>query len=79
MTDNNWYRCVLIALLSIFIYVPEAHAYIDPGSGSMILQAIVASIAAGFAFFGVFWQRIKARFFSTKSDVKKDETDDETK
>ena len=79
MTDNNWYRCVLITLLSIFIYVPEAHAYIDPGSGSMILQAIVASIAAGFAFFSVFWQRIKVRFFSAKSDVKKEETDDETK
>jgi len=59
--------------------VPEAHAYIDPGSGSMILQAIVASIAAGFAFFGVFWQRIKARFFSAKPEVKKDETDDEIK
>ena len=79
MTNNNWYRCALIALISTFIYVPEAHAYIDPGSGSMILQAIVASIAAGFAFFSVFWQRIKARFFSAKSDVKKEETDDETK
>ncbi len=79
MTDNNLRRYVLIILFSIFIYVPDAHAYIDPGSGSMILQAIVASIAAGFAFFGVFWHRIKTRFFGDKTNPEDDKKDDDAK
>lgn len=37
-------------------------AYIDPGSGSILLQVILASCIGGIA---VFWTRIKA-FFSPK-------------
>lgn len=66
----------LIVLFSTVAYVPSAHAYIDPGSGSMILQAIVASIAAGFAFIGMFWHRIKTKLFGTKSK-NEDSTSDE--
>lgn len=79
MIVKNLRRCVLVILFSIFIYVPDAHAYIDPGSGSMILQAIVASIAAGFAFISIFWQRIKAKFFSNKTDSHDDTNDDDAK
>lgn len=66
----------LTVLFSVFVYVPSAQAYIDPGSGSMILQAIVASIAAGFAFIGVFWQRIKSKLFGNKSKTEDSKSDD---
>lgn len=51
----------LIALLTAII--PEkACAYLDPGTGSMIMQVIVASIVGAGAAIGVFKQKI-ADFF----------------
>jgi len=50
---------VLLGILVIFS-VP-AHAYIDPGTGSLILQGIIGTVAAGFAFFSLFFQRIKKK------------------
>lgn len=38
---------------------PAAHAYIDTGSASVIFQAVVAGIAAGWMFVKVFWQRLR--------------------
>jgi hypothetical protein len=41
-------------------------AYLDPGSGSMLLQILLGGVA-GVAVAGkMYWQRIKARFSSTK-------------
>jgi hypothetical protein len=36
---------------------PE-YAYIDPGSGSMILQAIVGGVAAALVFAKFWWRRL---------------------
>ncbi len=38
-------------------------AYIDPGSGSILIQVILASCIGGIA---VFWQKIKALFTGKK-------------
>lgn len=46
----------LVALVVVFILPGTAHAYIDPGTGSIILQAL----AAGLLGLGVFWRRIMA-------------------
>ncbi len=40
-------------------------AYIDPGSGSILIQVILASCIGGIA---VFWQKIKALFTRKKPD-----------
>ena len=42
-------------------------AYIDPGAGSFILQAVVASIAGAAVAVSAYWQRIK-RFLGIASD-----------
>jgi hypothetical protein len=42
-------------------------AYIDPASGSAILQAIVAALAGAAVAMKVYWARIK-NFFSRSSD-----------
>ena len=44
----------------------EAFAYIDPGTGSLILQWLVGMVLAGFAVLNIYWQRIK-NFLSGKS------------
>jgi hypothetical protein len=43
----------------------KAFAYIDPGTGSIILQGIVGAIAAGASYCTIYWQKIK-KFFNKK-------------
>lgn len=39
-----------------------AHAYLDPGTGSIILQSILASIAVALGALRVYWQQFKTFF-----------------
>ena len=41
-------------------------AYIDPGSGSILIQVVLASCIGGIA---VFWSKIKALFSGKKPDA----------
>ena len=40
-------------------------AYLDPGSGSLILQVVIGAVAAGFFAFKSYWLKIKAFFART--------------
>ena len=65
-----------LIFLTFFIFLLNynyAFAYLDPGTGSIILQAILGAIAAGLTFFTNFWQKVK-NFFKKlfkKKDNKK--------
>jgi hypothetical protein len=37
----------------------SAHAYLDPGTGSMILQLLLGGIAGAMVVGRLYWQRIK--------------------
>jgi hypothetical protein len=55
----------------VLLYVPVADAYIDPGSGSIIFQAVIAGAMAASVGIKVFWKRIKSFFasvFGTRSE-----------
>lgn len=52
------------------LYVSPAHAYLDPGTGSIILQGLLAGIAAAMAAVGLYWTRLK-NFFSSLFSSKK--------
>ena len=56
-----------LALAFSIMVIEPAHAYIDPGSGSLIFQAIAAGAMAIGLGVKVFWRRISA-FFSRKKD-----------
>ncbi len=43
----------------------NAYAYIDPGLGSIILQGIIAAVAATSLTIKIYWQKIK-NFFKKK-------------
>ena len=60
-------QCAVFAL----VFVKRAHAYIDPGTGSMLVQAAIAAVAAASVSIGVFRRRIRSffgRFFGRKKD-----------
>lgn len=66
------FRILLLApLICLGLFVQSAHAYIDPGTGSYVLQLILAAVfAAGFAI-KIMWKRI-VDFFSGLFGKKKD-------
>ena len=51
---------LLICLL--FLFPKLAYAYIDPGTGSMLVQALLAVLAAVSVSLGLFWRRIRSYF-----------------
>lgn len=54
---------VVLTLCLSLLVVPVAGAYIDPGSGSYVLQMAIAGAMAGAMAIRVFWRRITS-FFS---------------
>ncbi|MCY3964966.1 MAG: hypothetical protein OXG83_08005 [Acidobacteria bacterium] len=56
-------RTSLMVALVVALIVPQAaHAYLDPASGSMILQAVIGGVAAAALAFKYYWRRIQAFF-----------------
>jgi len=50
----------------------SAAAYIDPGTGSLLLQGLIAAIAGSLAAIKIYWSRIKS-FFADKKENKPSE------
>jgi len=59
---------IIIALTGLAVS-GSAFAYIDPGTGSILLQGLLAGLAAVAVAGKVFWLRIKS-FFTRKSGDK---------
>ena len=58
-------RPAAIAVGTLLLW-QDAFAYIDPGTGSLMIQWLFGMVLAGFAMLNVYWQRIK-NFFADKS------------
>ncbi len=56
----------------------EAHAYLDPGSGSMILQLLMGGIAGAAVVFKLYWQQFIGIFRSPKSGASDPPSSDDT-
>lgn len=54
-------------LLFAFVIAKPVYAYLDPGTGSMILQVIAAAIVAVGVYIKVFWNKI-AKIFGKKTE-----------
>lgn len=57
MVNNKFLTIIFIYLLCS---VSKAHAYLDPGTGSIILQAILGFIAAAAATVSIYWEKFKS-------------------
>jgi hypothetical protein len=59
------FECVLAVLLLVAA-TSRAHAYIDPGAGTIILQGAIATIAGGMLAFRTYWRRVRDRLSGSK-------------
>mgnify|MGYP001822243632 FL=1 len=59
-----------LAVLPGLFYITPAYAYLDPGTGSILLQGLLAGIATAAAVGGMVWHRLKS-FFSSLFSARK--------
>jgi hypothetical protein len=65
-------RFVLIVVGVLF--APNAFAYLDPGTGSIIIQGLIAAIAMAGVTFRMYWHKLRSLF---GSDSEHNSTSDE--
>ena len=54
---------VLLLLTLLLLVLPSAaHAYLDPGTGSYVMQLLIGGLLGGLFALGVFWRRVVAFF-----------------
>lgn len=69
---KNIIKIFIDLLIIYFALTGYSLAYLDPGSGSIILQAILAALATAGATITFYWRKIKI-FFKNFFDKKKNE------
>jgi hypothetical protein len=62
---NSNFTLIIFILIT---YTSPAHAYLDPGTGSMLIQGLIGGLAVAMSFISIYWHKLKS-FFS-KSDLK---------
>tara|TARA_B110001450_G_scaffold244250_1_gene256211 strand:+ start:632 stop:859 length:228 start_codon:yes stop_codon:yes gene_type:complete len=65
----NYKKLFLLIFLSSLSMVTQAHAYFDPGTGSLIIQTIIALFATAFVTVSMMWTKFKnflSRIFKKK-------------
>ena len=66
MSKKSITRMIASVVVGTVLIAPPAFAYIDPGTGSMLLQGLLAGIAGIFVVLKLYWYKIK-NFFLRKS------------
>lgn len=59
---------ILASVLLVLALAAPAHAYLDPGSGSMLLQLILGGVAGLMLAVKIFWRRILTLIGIRKKD-----------
>jgi len=62
MNKKKTYNTItILAMLLIFIVITaeNAFAYLDPGTGSFVLQMLIAGVLGGLFVIKTYWRKIK--------------------
>lgn len=62
-----------LALILYALSISESQAYLDPGTGSILIQGLIAGIAAAALVIKTYWYRIKSFFSKDQSGDTSDE------
>lgn len=73
----SWAMVLTIGYFALFMAAERpAHAYLDPGSGTMIIQMIVAALAGALLSLRLFWRSLKENVmaFFSRGESSRDES-----
>ena len=74
---SGWYKIIPMfarIVLAVIIYLALAkntHAYLDPGTGSYVVQILIATLAGGAYVFAMSWNKIKTFLSKLASKISK--------
>jgi len=81
-TNHRHFKLLLIVLLMGVSFPRESFAYIDPGTGTYILQILIAGLITASVAVRTFWKQIKlfvGGLFGKNKERPKDSEPEETK
>lgn len=61
---------------SMLVFPGQALAYLDAGSGSYLLQMLLAALLGGLYTIKLYWAKVKTFFSGSSSEVSEDEEGD---
>ena len=67
------YKAILVVLISALSLPLDAYAYLDPGTGSILIQGLIAAVATGLATAKFWWHRVKSFFTGGSQDEEESE------
>ena len=73
-------RAIAVPLAAVFligIHVHPAHAYLDPGTGSILLQSTLALIAGTVVTLKLYWTKLKGMIWRRRPEQVRRATRDE--
>ena len=59
----------LFLIFGLISYTSPAYAYLDPGTGSMLVQGLIGGVAVVMSFLSLYWQKVKAFFSKEEADT----------
>jgi hypothetical protein len=66
-------RAVVIWLaIQLAGFSAAAHAYLDPGTGSILVQSLLAGLAGAVAVISLYWRRVKEFFANIRKPSSRD-------
>ncbi len=75
MFKANYSKLALFCAIQAILWESTAYAYLDPGTGSMMLQALIGAIAGTIAAVSLYWRKIKSFFSKRLGRTYSDEND----
>lgn len=63
-----------IAVVLLLLMFTDAVAYLDPGTGSMLLQVILGGVAAVAVAIKLYWHKLRAAFGAAKKEEPEDDS-----
>ena len=64
---------IVFLILLMLCFVPSTLAYLDPGSGSFIIQMIIASVAGVAYALKMYWAKVTALFKGRTVEIDPDD------
>jgi hypothetical protein len=61
------YFLILFTLVYLSVFPRNVYAYIDPGSGSYLIQVILGFVFGGLFMIKIYWNKIKDKLLKRKS------------
>lgn len=56
------FNTIFTSAVCLLVSTAPVHAYIDPGTGSLVVQAVIGGLTAGITVAGIYWRKVLDAF-----------------